>query len=372
MSKPENNPRLVPVILAGGSGTRFWPRSRRTRAKQVLALDGEQTMIQQTVERLTQLAAAEDIWVITNDGLAATIEKQLPQLRVEKILREPAARNTAPAAALAAMLLERNDPDAVIGIFPADHVVGDQKKFTAALQQGARVAAAGDNIVVLGVTPTHAETGYGYIELSGEAMVAGIATKSVRRFTEKPDAKRAAEFVAAKNYLWNSGVFLCTAKTLANATRLHCAKWAKAVETIAAAWGTEKFAETFAAQYPVCDNISLDYAVIEPRSARAETGIYCLPAEFGWNDLGSWAALYAHKLAQRPGAENITEAAETLAMEAHGNYVYAPGKMVALLGVEDLVIVETDDALLITTRAKSQDVGRIVKALSEKKHDEMI
>src|SRR3984957_746696 len=289
--------KFAPVILAGGSGTRFWPRSRKARAKQVLALDGERTMIQQTLERLLLVADARDVWVITNDLLVEQIAKQLPEVRREQILSEPAARNTAPACALAAFLLERTEPDTVIGIFPSDAVVKDTARFAEVLRAGVSRAAVGETIVGLGVPPTRAETGYGYIEL-GESLGGDVAARKVRRFTEKPNKERAEEFLATGNYAWNSGIFLWSARTLANAIREHRPALAPLLEKIAAAYGTADFARVFAEVYPQCENISVDYAILEPRSKKANAGIVCLPGDFGWNDLGSWAALHEHHMAR--------------------------------------------------------------------------
>jgi len=376
---------FVAVILAGGSGTRFWPRSRRSRAKQVLALDGEQTMIQQTVGRLLPLTRSEDIWVITNELLDEVIGEQLPMVAREHILSEPAARNTAPACALAAFLLERRSPETVIGIFPSDHVVKDAPRFTQVIEAAIALAASGPKIVVLGVSPTRAETGYGYIE-QGSCVdpdpswgnCEGLRARRVKRFTEKPDPDRAEQFVASGNYAWNSGIFLWSARTLADAIREHCPAIAPHLEKIAAAYGTPEFAQVFAEVYPLCQNISIDYAVLEPRSAKGERAseIYCLPADFGWNDLGSWASLHEYQAARpefsgRTDA-NVIDSAQNVVIESRTNYVYAPGKMVVLVGVEDLVVVETDDALLITTRGRSQDIGKVVKRLSDAGQEELI
>ncbi len=364
MTKP--NLEFRPIILAGGSGTRFWPLSRRARAKQVLVLDGERSMIQQTVERLAPLAEADKFWVITNGLLSETITEQLHWLPAAQILSEPAARNTAPAAGLAAFLIERESPDAVLGMFPADHVIGDVPRFVETLIKAVELAAAGENIVVLGVTPTRPETGYGYIE-TGEML--GDGSMWVVRFTEKPELARAEEFLKAGNYYWNSGIFLWSAQTLANAIREHLPKTGALLEKIAAAFGTPEFESVFAELYPQCENVSVDVAVLEPRSAKGEgaSNIYCFPADFGWNDLGSWTTLYDHTFAKGAHTDtdnNVAQTAGSLAVNATGNYVYSPKKYVAMVGVSDLVVVETDDALLITTRGNSQDVGQVVKHLA--------
>jgi mannose-1-phosphate guanylyltransferase len=354
------------VILAGGSGTRFWPRSRRARAKQVLALDGERSMIQQTVERLKPLTTLDKTWVITNEFLGQEIADQLPGMPAAQIVQEPVARNTAPACGLAAFLIERENPAAVLGVFPSDHVIGDEPRFLKALQKGIAAAAAGDNIVVLGI---------GYIE-TGE-LTRDDSALHVRRFIEKPNQNRADEFVAAGNYYWNSGMFLWSARTLANAVREHLPETAPLLESIAAAWGTPQFNEVFRSAYPKCENISVDYAVLEPRSAKGEhlSNLYCIPAEFSWNDLGSWASLYEYQLEARMRGDaegNVADSGGHLAIEATDNYIFSPRKFVALVGVKNLVVVDTEDALLIAHRNHSQDVGKIVKELGVTGHSELI
>ncbi len=331
-------------------------------------------MLQQTVSRLLPLAALDRFWVITSQDLQSIISNQILGLPATQILSEPVARNTAPAAGLAAFLLERTAPDAILGIFPADHVIGDAERLRALLLQGCALAAQPDTIVVLGIRPTRPETGYGYIEtgehLSGSAM-------RVRRFTEKPNRERAEEFISAGNYFWNSGIFLWSARTLAEAVREHLPETAPYLEEIAASHGTPQFAAKFAALYPQCENISIDYALLEPRSAKGEhhANICCLPAEFGWNDLGSWNALYEHRMATaqhvREG-DNVMETAAVSLMDSAGNYAYAPGKHVALVGVEDLVVVDTGDVLLVTTRDLCQDVGKLVRQLQQEHKDEIL
>jgi mannose-1-phosphate guanylyltransferase len=374
--------KFAPVILAGGSGTRFWPRSRKARAKQVLALDGERTMIQQTVDRLAPVSDPANVWVITNDLLSALITEQLPEVPREHILSEPAARNTAPACALAAFLLEKTEPDTVIGIFPSDHVVKNRVRFAEVIRAGIAVAASGEKIVVLGVPPTRAETGYGYIELGAKAEASrDVAVRRVKRFTEKPHAALAEQFVALGNYAWNSGIFLWSARTLANAIREYRPAMAPLLERIAEAHRTSKaeFDRVFAEVYPQCENISIDYAVLEPRSAKGEAGaeIYCLPGDFEWNDLGCWSALHEHAAGCPPeqvSVANVFEGEDPLciSIDSTGNYVHAPGKVIALVGVSNLVVVQTKDALLITTRERSQDVSKVVAELKNAGRDDLI
>jgi mannose-1-phosphate guanylyltransferase len=375
--------KFAPVILAGGSGTRFWPRSRKARAKQVLALDGDRTMIQQTVARLAPVADLEDVWIITNDLLDEVIVEQLPEVPREHILSEPMARNTAPACALAAFLLEKTEPETVIGIFPSDHVVKNGARFADVVRAGVAIAASGDKIVVLGVPPARAETGYGYIEQGATVETLPAATgemtvRRVKRFTEKPSLAVAEQFVASGNYAWNGGIFFWSARTLANCIRKYSPAMAPLLEKIAAAYGTADFERVFAEVYPQCENISIDYAVLEPRSAKGEESeIYCLPGDFDWNDLGSWSALHEHVAdcpPDRISVANVFEGEDPIciSIDSTGNYVHAPGKVIALIGVSDLVVVQTKDALLITTRDRSQDVGKVVAELKRAGRDDLI
>ena len=303
--------------------------------------------------------------------LAETIAEQLPELRPERLICEPAARNTAAACALVAFLLEKRSPATVLGVFPSDHVIGDPERFRTVLRAGIQLASSGPRMVVLGVPPTRPETGYGYIELGAASTPVQvdnecISLSRVRRFTEKPDHQRARAFVRSGNFVWNSGMFLWSAGTLAGAIREHKPEMAALLDRIGEAWGTPEFDVRMRELYPQCESISIDYAVLEPRSAKGEaySGLYCLPGDFAWNDLGSWAALYEHMTEDRDTSKsNVVEAEHGVEITSTGCYVYAPGKAVALVGVKDLVVVETDDALLITTREGSQDVGKVVTEL---------
>jgi len=354
-------PNFHPVVLAGGRGTRFWPLSRKRRAKQLLPLNSPKSMIQETVERLEPFASSQRIWIITNDDLRTPILQQLPGLVANQVLAEPVGRNTAPAIGLAAFMLERIDPKAVIGMFPSDHVILDESSFRASVQSAAAIAAAGANIVVMGIRPTRPETGYGYIESGASSQRDAL---NVVRFTEKPGLDLARKFVGAGNYFWNSGMFVWGARTLADALREHLPNTAPILEQIASSYGSANFEATLAALYPRCENISIDYAVLEPRSRKGEgkSGIFCLPAGFGWNDLGSWTALFEHCKAKQPMLDNAIPAERQFVLDASGNFVHS-NKFVAVVGVNNLVVVETEDALLITTLERAQDVGKVVAYL---------
>ena len=363
---------FYPVILAGGRGTRFWPLSRRKRAKQLLALDGKRTMIQQTVARLLPLAPAKRFWVVTNNDLRPELLRQLPRLRAEQIIAEPLGRNTAPAIGLAAFILKALDRDAVLGLFPSDHVIGDGERFLEVLGEGIEIAAAGENIVVLGIQPTRAETGYGYIEVGA---LSHTSARRVRRFTEKPNAEQAAEFLRTGNFFWNSGMFLWSVTTLVNAIEQHLPKTAPWLAKIAADFHSKRFSASLRRLYPRCENISVDYGIVEPRSAKGEeaSNIFCLRADFGWNDLGSWTSLYEHQASKStPPDGNLISGQGIFTLNASRNYVHAPEKFVAVVGVNDVVVVETDDALLVTSRENAQDVGKIVRYLDEQKLTKLV
>ena len=351
------------LILAGGRGTRFWPRSRRASAKQVLKFVGERTLIQQTVDRLRQVIPPERLWILTNDHLQAEIIRQLPEVPKRQILAEPAQRNTAPAIGLAAQILQGLDPKSVMGVFPADHVIGNPARFRRYVSLALREAEQ-NKMVVLGIQPRWAETGYGYIEFPKDAIAGGPDPLAVKKFREKPDAKTAARYVKAGNYYWNAGMFFWKTSVLLDALREHQPMTATLLASLPPI-GSRKFASVLKDTFPLCESISIDFAVLE-KSTRV-TGF--ATDDFGWNDVGSWNAVY--ELHTGDAAGNVTRA-DALIEASTGNYIEANGKLVALLGVKDLIVVDTPDALLIADRGRAQQVGDLVKLLEKRERYDLL
>ncbi len=351
------------LILAGGRGTRFWPRSRRRSAKQVLNVVGRRSLIQAAVERLAPLIPPERIWVLTNDHLRDTIVGQLPEVPEGQILSEPAQRNTAPAIGLAAHILRSIDPDAVMGVFPSDHVVSKPAGYRAAVRAALKGAEAG-KLMVVGVRPRWAETGYGYIEFPRGAEPGARRPVPVRRFHEKPDPAKARRYVAAGNFYWNSGMFFWRADVLLGELRRRLPKTATVLAALPP-FNDPDFAPALKRSFALCENISIDYAVME----KAEN-VAGIPArDFGWNDIGSWNAVY--ELLSRDGRGNAA-GPHALFMDSHHNFVDAGSKMVALLGVTNLIVVDTPDALLVASRDRAQQVGDVVKALEKLQREDLL
>ncbi len=355
------NPHFYGLILAGGRGTRFWPRSRRGRAKQVLKFFGDRSLIQQTVDRLRPVLPPDHLWVLTSDRLRDEIARQLPEIPKRQILAEPAQRNTAPAIGLAAHILRSIDPESVMGVFPADHLIARPRDYVRLLKPAFGAARQG-KIVVLGIQPRWAETGYGYIEFPRGVRPSPAVVETLG-FREKPDPETAAQFLAAGNFYWNAGMFFWRTSVLLEALRRFLPKTAALLASLPA-FSHRQFAARLKEVFPKCENISIDYAVLE--KAPSVAGIAA--GDIGWNDVGSWNAVY--ELERRDAAGNVLRA-DALAEASSGNYVHAE-KFVALIGVKDLIVVDTPDALLIADRARAQQVGEIVKRLEKSGRQDLL
>jgi mannose-1-phosphate guanylyltransferase len=349
------------VILAGGSGTRFWPASRRLQPKQLLPLAGRpgEALIAATVRRLEPLVSPENVWIATGQALAEATAAALPRVPRSQILAEPVARNTAPPIGWAAAVIARRDPDAILAVLPADHYIGDEPGFRRVIERALRAAEEGW-LATVGIVPTRPETGYGYIEV-GESI--GEGANAVVRFVEKPDRTRAQQFVSGGKHLWNAGMFFFRARTMRAAIAKHLPDLAAGLDRLdtAAAAGDE--APALAEVFPTLPSISIDHGVMEKVDR-----IAVVPGSFGWNDVGSWEV--AWELAARDEKGNALPAG-TVAVDATNNLVVdltqaAARKRFALLGVRDLVVVETDDAVLVMPRERAQDVRAVVDALKER------
>jgi mannose-1-phosphate guanylyltransferase len=360
------------VILAGGRGTRFWPRSRTRTPKQLLNIAGRETMLQQTVARLRPLVPPDRIWTVTNAEQAAAVRKQLPGAARKRVLSEPIGRNTTAAIALAAINVRHAARgDALLAVLPADHYIGQPKRYLEIVSDALDVAREPGRMVVLGIPPTRPETGFGYIESMGENLRAtGFPVFAVRRFTEKPELQLAKEYVASGNYHWNAGMFFWRVSTFLENLQRHLPKTHAALESLSVHIGKRSYDRKLRAIYPKLENISVDYAILE-RATRADgpPRVFEIPAEIGWSDIGSWAAVY-ELLAKQPGANILS--GEGHAIDAQGNFLWSPSKFVAAIGVRDLVVVDTPDALLICPLDRAQDVAKIVKWLEEKRRKELL
>ena len=351
------------LILAGGRGTRFWPRSRKRHAKQVLQVTGERTLIQATIDRLRPLIPPERIWILTNDFVRDEIVRQLPEVPEAQIISEPAQRNTAPAIALAAHILQSIDPEAVFGVFPSDAVIGMPERFVEAARR-VFVEAEKGSIGVLGIQPRWADTAFGYIQFPEGTAADAEQVVPVRKFREKPKAPAAQEFFEAGHYFWNAGMFFWKASTVLEAMRTYETATAELIGQLPA-FGDPGFMAKLGEVFPQCRDVSVDYAILE--HAQNVVGIAC--EEFGWNDVGSWDAVY--ELLPRDEAKNAGRS-EILSLGATGNYVDCGKKLVALVDVKDLIIVDTPDALLIADRKSAQKIGDIVKALEQKNREDLL
>jgi mannose-1-phosphate guanylyltransferase len=343
------------VVMAGGAGTRFWPASRSLRPKQFLALAGTtEPLLSATVRRLEPLITPDRVLVVTGEHLADATRRILPQVSSDRVLCEPAPRNTAPCIAWATNVIMRRDPEALVAVLPSDHFVADEAGFRHVIERALKSAAHG-NVTTVGIVPTRPETGYGYIEIGDEI---DEDLRSVVRFVEKPNRARAEEFLAGKRHLWNAGMFFFRAKDMAALVERHLPELATGIQTIDRAARSGAEAETVRAVFPMLPSISIDHGVMEKAQ-----GLAVVPGDFGWNDVGSWES--AWELGEHDAAGNALSAG-ALAIDAKGNLVRSLGatqKLVALVGVDDLVVVDTEDALLVIPRARAQDVRLVVEAL---------
>ena len=353
--------KITAVIMAGGKGERFWPKSRSSCPKQFLSLtsDGE-TMIQKTVKRLAPLVAAEDVFIVTNAAYTELVRDRLPDIPCENILAEPCARNTAPCIAFAAAVISRKYDDAVMLVLPSDHLIGYEDIYINTLKKAVTVAESGENLVTIGITPTYPETGYGYINFGREC---GNAYE-VERFVEKPDLPTAKKYIASGKYLWNSGMFVWRVSSImANIKRFMPDIWEGAVR-IGDAFGKPEFTAVLEKEFSAFRSESVDFGIME----KAEN-IYTIPGSFGWDDVGSWLAVA--RINETDDSRNYIEG-DVISVGAERSTICAGKRLIAAVGVEDIIIIDTDDAVLVCSKNSTQDVKKVIAQLREQGRTELI
>ena len=351
------------VILAGGSGTRFWPLSRRKRPKQLLELYGRGTLLEQTVARIADVIPPERTYIFTSEVLRDAIARSLPKIPRRQIVAEPARRNTAPTIGLAAHEILRRDSDGVMAVLPSDHVIRKPGAFRQVLKAGCRFAATEGRSVIVGLKPTRPETGYGYVRVGSVVRRQGARIFEVLEFTEKPSQETAARYIASANYLWNGGMFIWRASTVIRNLERFQPRMAKGLAAIARAGGVRSSA-ALRRLYPRLEKISVDYALMEKVPS-----VFAVAADIGWSDVGSWAVGY--ELNPKDGDRNVRPR-RSLCFNAQGNIIVSPKKFVAAVGVHNLAIIDTEDALLVCALDRSQDVGKAVQEMERLKLRELL
>ena len=354
--------KVFALIIAGGVGARFWPRSRVRTPKQLLEIVGRGTMIQNTVFRLDPIVPQSNILIVTNALQAAEIGRQLPQIPKENILVEPSGRNTAPAIALGAEVLKHRAGDVVMVVLPADHLVHDVDAFQDTLRRAIHTAVKTRGLVTIGIRPSRPETGYGYIQYDDrnvDEKIAALGAYPVRTFAEKPNAQIAQRFLESGDFLWNSGMFVFKVSVILNRFAEHLPDVSEEFRRLRPQIDTPEFAAGLDVAYREMPSISIDYGIMEKADNR-----FILPSEFGWNDLGSWDEAY--RVAEKDAKENTTQGNVFLRDVARSHVSTTGKRVVAVIGVNDVMVIDTDDAVLVCGRGRSQEVKEIVDELRKR------
>jgi mannose-1-phosphate guanylyltransferase len=351
------------VIMAGGVGKRFWPQSRRATPKQLLPIAGNKSMLRMTIDRLKHITGEDRILIITNSDQEEAIRLECGELPVENILIEPEGKNTAPAIGLAAIIIQHRDPDAVMGVFPADHYIKDVKSFTKYIEQGIKIADEMRGLVTFGVVPTRPATGYGYIQFH-DRKNPDEPIFAVKAFAEKPDSNTAELFLESGDFLWNSGMFVWRVDSILQSFQEFLPEIWDSLENIKGAIGKSVWDAVLTVEWATLRSISIDYGVMEKAQ-----NVFVVRVDFSWNDVGSWDAV--HEMRKKDKDRNVSKG-EVIFYGSENNLVFANGKTVAMVGVDDLVVIDTKDALLIIPRGQTERVKELVDSFEKEKRDSLL
>lgn len=353
------------VIMAGGSGTRFWPQSRRARPKQLLSIAGRKTMIRATVDRLLPTIPVERIMIVAAESCAEQIRTEIAELLPEKTIAEPQGRNTAPCIALAAYKLAKEHGDAVMAVLPADHLIGNEEDFRMILRTACAAAVMDDYLITLGIVPDRPETGYGYIEMGPPVLtINGTEAFQVKNFVEKPDAATAVQYLEKGNYMWNSGMFIWKVSTIIKAFEEHLPSVSRVLESILPQLNTPEEPAALKRVYGQLESISIDYAIME-KARRVLT----IPLDVQWNDVGSWSSL--HGVWPGDDCGNAVNGS-ALCVGSGSCIVSSPHKLAIIMGVDDLIVVDTPDALLVCRKDNAQDIKKLQELLAERGYFDLL
>lgn len=354
--------KIYAVIMAGGVGSRFWPRSKKKLPKQLLKIFGDDTMIQATVNRLEGLVEKKNIFVITNELQRPEVINQLKDVPAENIIEEPFGRNTAACIGLASIIVKAKDPDAVTIVLPADHIIKDEEKFNQTLENAAKFANESKGLVTIGIQPTRPETGYGYIQINDTPVAENIF--KVYTFAEKPNYATAVRFVESGDFLWNSGMFIWRVDVILDEIKNLMPDLYEGLAEIEKSLSTKNFKEELKIVYAQLKKISIDYGIMEKSSK-----VYLTKGTFNWSDVGSWEEVF--QLSAKDEKGNSTEG-KVYTNNVNDSYIYSPGKVTAVIGLDNVIVINHEDTVLICRRDKAQDVKEIVEYLKMNKMDEYL
>ncbi|MFW5773990.1 MAG: mannose-1-phosphate guanylyltransferase [Tangfeifania sp.] len=348
--------KIYTLIMAGGSGTRFWPRSRVAKPKQYLKLFGEKTLLQSTLERFKTFTETENIYIVSSQNQAGALEGQVTELPKENLIYEPVGKNTLPCIGLAAMFAEKDNPDGIMVVSPSDHLINEHGLFRDTIQAAAKIADEKDGIVTIGITPDYPATGYGYVktaeDITGDEKINQF---KVERFIEKPDLENAKKYLKDGGYYWNSGLFIFKVSVFLDAVKEFAPDLYKDLQRIQQDIGKPAFSQTLDTIYRAVESISVDYGIMEHAK-----NIYLVEGNFDWNDLGSWESVY---LEENKDENGNAAKGDAIFIDSKNSYVCSEDEIVALVGLDDVVVVRDGNATLVCKRDKVQDVKKIVEQL---------